>query len=42
MMFHDGKVDGVAGRHLPMPQDNLFRTLGNGSINRQHLIDDIE
>jgi len=40
MMFHDGSMNRVARRQLPMPQHNLFRTLDHSPINRQHLIDD--
>ncbi len=42
MMFHDGKVNSVTGRKMPMPQNNLLSTLNGSPINRQHLIDDSE
>ncbi len=42
MMFHDGEVHRVASRKLTIPEDNLFRTLGNTPINAQHLIDNPE
>lgn len=42
MMFHDGEMHGIPCRQLPMPQDNLFRTFGDGPIHGQHLIDDAE
>ncbi len=40
--FHDGKMHGVAGRQVPMPQHNLFRTFGDGPIHGHYLIDDAE
>ena len=39
MMFHDGEMNGIASRKLPVPKDNLLCTLGSAPINRQHLID---
>jgi hypothetical protein len=42
MMFHDSEMDGVTSRKLPVPENNLFRALGNSPINCQHLIDNSE
>ena len=42
MLFHDGYVHCIARRQLPIPQDNLFRTLCDGPINSQHLIHDTD
>jgi len=42
VLFHDGQMHSITGVHLAAPQDNLFRTLGDSAINRQHLIDDAE
>src|ERR1700726_865985 len=37
MVFHDGYMHCIARRQLPIPQDNMFRTLSDGPINGQHL-----
>src|SRR6266480_3178058 len=42
MVFHDGDMHRIARRQLPIPQDNLFRTLRDGPINSQHLIHDAQ
>jgi hypothetical protein len=38
VMLHDREMYGITRRHLPIPQDNLFRALCDRPINRQHLI----
>jgi hypothetical protein len=42
MVFHNGDMHRISRRQLPIPQDNLFRTLCDGPINRQHLIHDAD
>ena len=42
MLFHDGEMDSVTRRQPSMSQDNLLGTLGGGSRNVKHLIDDAE
>ena len=42
MLFRDGQMYGIAGRELPMSQDNLLGPLCRSAINRQHLVDDAE
>src|ERR1700726_2252193 len=42
MVVHDGEMHGITRRKLPIPQDNLFRTLCDRPINSQHLIHDAE
>ena len=42
MVFHDGEMHGIARRKLPIPQHDLFRTLGDGPIHSQHLVHNAE
>ncbi len=42
MVFHDGEMHCITRRDLPITQDDLFRTLCDGPINGQHLVDDAE
>jgi hypothetical protein len=42
VLLHDGEMDGITRRERPMSEDNLFGTLGSGSRNIKHLVDDPE
>ncbi len=39
MLFHDGKMDRVAGRQAPILQNNLLGAFDRRAIDRQDLID---
>ncbi len=42
VLLHYGQVDGVAGGHLFVAQNNLFGALGCGVVDREDLVDDAE
>ena len=38
MLLHNGEVDAITCREMPISQNDLFRPLYNGMVDRQHLI----
>src|SRR6266481_1528262 len=40
MLLHDRQVHSITCRHLPVPHRNLFRALGCGPVDGQHLVGD--
>jgi hypothetical protein len=42
MLFHNGDMHRISRRQLPIPQDNLFRTLCDRPIDSQRLIHDAD
>lgn len=42
MLFHHGEMHGVSRGEAPITKDNRLGALDNGTVDRQHLVDDAE